>query len=614
MNTSSSSSLYSRGPTSPVQGAKLPIDQRIPVRPATEPAVSKSPSPASKLYSLGKSTTYSLPAYDPSSSHSISPRSPPAVYIPSSTPSSRSMSSNRQGGPVAESMIRDFRYNPRDKTPPKRKLAVFAEAIKDAIAEGVVPPPRSASCPQIPSESGSRQRLPQDLSPRLHTARLALIKEMSGPGSSSVQGPAKKGGRSTEYSRSAPATPEPHSASQPASVLADAQASKAALDAALERDRRIDDDETASIRKLPYAKVKDIDPLMVESRLDRADLEARLKNLGSAYRRLSLVVDHADYADLEGGDSKSIVKTPSRNEPRGQSAQEPKSLRTARSAPQMAPNPEGGAIGFLPSIPSIQNKGTASAAFFQSLAEPSMTATETSIKLAKQLTLGSIPAPPPSDPATTQEKSTMSSSSRCWKPKWRFIAIIITIMVSFGIIACSLSNLAGTPTYTSTPNTLIPWSKTITSEDGSSNLTISWDNGRAVSFNATYLLNATLTASTGEPAPDAYSFLLRWGQEGVEFGPDEEGHTVRTIPVPSFKEQFGQSITLLCVTGLLYLGTKRLLGWVSRRWHARENEGVFWTSKWLKRFDKGRTGVAYVVAAVFGALIWAALTNALLGG
>jgi len=94
-------------PTSPVQGARLAMNRRLPVRP--------TPS---------------------------SPRLLPA-FKPEPIPKQQVINPRASSHPITESMTKEFKYNPDDKTPPKRRMKAVAEAVT-AIMEGD-PGPSSTS-------------------------------------------------------------------------------------------------------------------------------------------------------------------------------------------------------------------------------------------------------------------------------------------------------------------------------------------------------------------------------------------------------------------------------------------------------------------------------------
>ncbi|KAF3043028.1 hypothetical protein E8E11_003818 [Didymella keratinophila] len=103
--------LFPFSPTSPVQGARLPMNRRLPVR----------PTPCSPRL---------LPAFNPEpipKQHIINPRA-----------SSES---------IAESMTKEFKYNPDDKTPPERRMKAVAEAVT-SIREG--DPSSTSPCKREP--------------------------------------------------------------------------------------------------------------------------------------------------------------------------------------------------------------------------------------------------------------------------------------------------------------------------------------------------------------------------------------------------------------------------------------------------------------------------------
>jgi hypothetical protein len=263
-------------PTSPVQGSKIPAKMRIPVRPNAGPSGSDVPASAG-LFGLSSASTLSLPAYIPSSAPESRTESTPTVYVPSSRPLFTSSMIERRVGQVAESLMKNFKYTPEDTTPPKRKISVVTEAAEGMGDDEADLLPKSETGPTASCSPQQGKQSASSPSPRLHTARIALMGDI---GHTATQASANV---------AALATSDPSKVSSSGSLFEDAQASKTALNVALESERKMDDAEHASIRKLPYARVRDLDPLMVEGRLRAANLGVRLREVRSKHELLSSV-------------------------------------------------------------------------------------------------------------------------------------------------------------------------------------------------------------------------------------------------------------------------------------------------------------------------------------
>lgn len=144
--------------------------------------------------------------------------------------------------------MKNFKYDPEDTTPPKRKTLIITKAAEGmgADAADLLPKSEIGLGVSFPPEQGKQSD--SNFSPRLHTARLALMSHI---------------GHTDTQARAhvvAPATRDSSKVSSSGSLLEDAQASKTALNVALESERKMDDAEQSSIRKLPYARVKNLDP------------------------------------------------------------------------------------------------------------------------------------------------------------------------------------------------------------------------------------------------------------------------------------------------------------------------------------------------------------------
>jgi hypothetical protein len=496
----------------------------------------------------------------------------------------------RRVGRVTESLIKNFKYDPEDTTPPKRKISVVTKAAEGMGADEADLLPKSETGPAVSRSPEQGKQLASSPSPRLHTARLAL---MSHIGHTATQ---------TSANVAAPATPDPSKASSSGSLLEDAQASKTALNVALESERKMDDAEHSSIRKLPYARVRDLDPLMVEDRLHAANLGARLRKVRSKYEQLSSVSDESNQG--------AVSKLPSIDERAAQHMQTPDIsgnsnivTRPASTASQRASWP--------PSRRS-DSQAMTEARLLQRSAEASASGTRGSTSSRERDIARPVQAVPRQRSPSGQGKRQTTTHPRCWVLKGRIIATIIAVSISLGFIASSNWRLAATQTFNVASSSLRTSVDTITSDDGSSNLTISWVNGRAVGFNATYSLNTTLPSAAEEAAPDFYAISLYWSQSVGYLDTEDDGEHLKAVPIPSFGEAFVHSGALLGLFSIVYLLLHFLLSWASRCWHTREETGIFLTSEWLRYFDKLRDRIAFVVSAVVTALVWACVTRKLL--
>jgi hypothetical protein len=576
-------------PTSPVQGSKIPAKMRIPVRPNAGPSGSDVPASAG-LFGLSSASTLSLPAYIPSSAPESRTESTPTVYVPSSRPLFTSSMIERRVGQVAESLMKNFKYTPEDTTPPKRKISVVTEAAEGMGDDEADLLPKSETGPTASCSPQQGKQSASSPSPRLHTARIALMGDI---GHTATQASANV---------AALATSDPSKVSSSGSLFEDAQASKTALNVALESERKMDDAEHASIRKLPYARVRDPDPLMVEGRLRAANLGVRLREVRSKHELLSSVSDEST--------QEAVSKLPSIDEHAAQHMQTPGIsgnsniiARSASTAPQRAPWPRSR---------SLDSQTMTEARWFQRSAEASASGARGSTSSRERTIARPVQTVPTQRSPSEQGKRQTTTHPRCWVLKGRIIATITAVLISLGFIAGSNWRLAATPTFNVALSSLRTSVDTITSDDGSSNLTISWVNGRAVGFNATYSLNTTLPSAAEEAAPDFYAISLHWSQSVGYLDTEDEGEHLKAVPIPSFGEVFVHLGALLGLFSIIYLLLHFFLSWASRCWHTREETGIFLTSEWLRSFDKVRGRIAFVVSAVVTALVWACVTRKLL--
>ncbi|KAJ8117297.1 hypothetical protein OPT61_g1476 [Boeremia exigua] len=678
-------------PTSPVQGTKLPACRRIPVRPSDVVLASKSTSPASSS-SMSPSPASSLSAYVPSSGTGNRTKMEPVVYIPtSSSPLHVRVSS------VAESMVKDFKYDPNDQTPPKRKPVVIPDTM-DVSAIDIAQ--REQALPLM-----TEQFVQVTPASRLHAARLALISQAANPDS--------QANALRTYGQGESGEPAEHNTAE----LAATKGSKAVLIESIKQDSKVSSAEMDSIRRLRYADAKHQDPLMIEDRFEASDLETRLQDLGAGYRRLSIVSERSNNAsegkvhEMVELDSISYNTLSSReqdnSEACGSTHPGPKtasniplrilssqhasrstcdlqgqvaeytssgpSLRTRVPDPQrhikdsmaiaedglhvcgtstILPSPSGAsaipgipenalcmnserAMGvgrYFPTPTPIQeaslgmqrdarcfqkapvspNRGTGSKGVTNATLQDTAMAPGVSNEDKRQMPTGPhCLIQSAQKQVREKERAPSNSMTRHAIHRWRMVAVIVSSLIYLGFLASSLYTLATTSTFdTQFNDRLVFFTKTVTSDDGLSNLTISWSKDHAASFNVTYLINSTLDPE--EPVPDSWSFLLDWDAEAAGLETGTSGNAVRGMPVLSFGQVFIQFMALFGVFAIGCVSFRFLLELMSRRWHHREDESVHRTSRWLRVYDRAREWIVFILSAIVSAVLWTAVTRALL--
>jgi hypothetical protein len=188
--------------------------------------------------------------------------------------------------------------------------------------------------------------------------------------------------------------------------------------------------------------------------------------------------------------------------------------------------------------------------------------------------------------------------------------LLVSIFLSF--LATALVTMGKTHTYRAVPSDIFTLSsKTITSQDGSSNLTMSWLNGRTVGFQVNPVYNITLAPD--EPEPDALKFTFDWSVDTLGLTLEErEKNTVSSMLIPSFWQRFVEQVAFVGVFAGLCFGLQRVFDFISDRWHVREDGNVYWSLPLLRWFDKVSSPVILVLGLGSSALIWAGVTRALL--
>ena len=226
--------------------------------------------------------------------------------------------------------------------------------------------------------------------------------------------------------------------------------------------------------------------------------------------------------------------------------------------------------------------------------------------------------PSPPEPAQSrfeeQEKAPSTSSSRsCWTMNWKRLGLrLLPVSIFLSFLAAALVTMAKTHTYCAVPSDIFTLSsKTIISLDGSSNLTMSWLNGRAVGFQVNPVYNITLAPD--EPKPDALRFTFDWSVDTAGLTPEErKKDTVSSMLIPSFWQKFVEHVAFVGVFAGFCFALQRVFDFISDRWHVKEDGDVYWPCPLLRWFDEVSNPAIIVLGLAGSALLWAGVTRALL--
>jgi hypothetical protein len=217
-------------------------------------------------------------------------------------------------------------------------------------------------------------------------------------------------------------------------------------------------------------------------------------------------------------------------------------------------------------------------------------------------------------PPSTAASSPGSSFDAGCVSKWCSIVWnILAWVVPLAFLAGALHSLATTRTFHEIPPDLFTAeSRTIHSEKGSGNLTMAWMNGHAIGFNVPAVLNTTVGA--GEAEPKSWTFLFNWRAEGEILSADAgaANGTKSAVPLPSFGQDLLRSMGFFGLFAAVFWLVRSFLSAVSRCWHWREDDDLFWTRTLLHQFDRGRLWAELTLSAVVSAAVWAAASRALL--
>lgn len=649
-------------PTSPVQGARLLMNRRFPVRPNVT-------SPSSSPGVDGSSNSPCTPA-DPLLVYRPTGQPPLSIFDPVPAPSQQVVRTIGSTDSIADSMTKEFIYDPNDKTPPKRRMKVVADAVKSAI-DGTAGPSststaRSQPVVQLEAPESRLQIERQRLCQRMQEQRGTRLRFETGDSSRSARLPAAP-----------PASYKPTNATRLSSIEARIAANKAALDAALKSIDAVYDRNALATGKSPYTAEEDSDEEELDDGPAASFIKSDAQKCFEESRRLMILSEHTEPSSTRGDDARSQAGASSIYGLRQQNISaldvvEP-AVWMGRSASRScvyspAPQPQNpfgdaDAVGeagpsriaagsFFPTEvfrsqprpednlpasadgPSVPNAaglyqhpsamGTDPDPQPQPLPTPPAAAvtrapSSSPVHLSpvqevdsfRGLLQTSSNTPPPVPMPTESEKP---ASSTCYISKWCAISwYVLAWVIPPAFLVTALYNMATTRTCSEMPPDLFTAeSRTLQSENGSGNLTMAWMSEHAIGFKVSAILNTTLKSS--EPVPNNWSFLLDWSAvgEGLTANTEIQAEKVSAMPLPSFSELFVRSMGLLGLFAVIWYLVGFLLGCVSRCWHWREDENVFWTGNLLRWFDQGRSHAALIVAAILSAVVWATASRALL--
>ncbi|KAF1924395.1 uncharacterized protein M421DRAFT_8871 [Didymella exigua CBS 183.55] len=651
-------------PTSPFQGARLPMNRRFPVRPTF-------PSPSS------------LPEADGERSPILRAR-PCQVLAPSGwrllsafeqvpAPSQLVTKATGSTESITEAMIKDFKYDPTDKTPPKRRIKPMAEAVKPAVEGNAGPSSISTSEHQPVAHIAAPES-------RAYIEQQRAQKELDQVW---AHAGLEMGGSSRSAHIPAVTTRLAEIEGSLINNIAMLKAAYDSVDAVYGRTAFTTGHSPQTDRTDLGEEDKDEDNSSdgygpVVSFLN-IDAQRRFEES----RRLTVLSEHTepssghedDVWSLAGSSSRFRMDQPNlsalnivepgvwmdqRNPRKGACSpftevQDPFRDGDGEAGPsrmavgsffpaevfESRPHPEG-------TLPARSNGSSVSSSCLHSC--PAVVSTDpqprspptppapavitarsrSSVHLSpiqevdssRDLLSTSSGASPPLPMQTESEKlpsvspsvaslPSVSSSSTGWVSRCcSIVRYILAWAVPLAFLAVALGNMAITRTFNEVPQDLFTVeSKTLHSEHGSGNLTMVWMNGHAVGFNVSAIVNTTLDAGQ-----KSWSFLLDWRADGDWLSADAGAASgmATAMPLPAFAEEFIRNMGFLGLFVAIYWLVSFLSGSVSAWWHLREDDNIFWTRTLLRWFDKGRTWADLFVTAVLSATTWAAASRALL--
>lgn len=665
-----------------VQDSRISPGKKI----STRPTVSDRRSSLSFAASSSKPPLSGRPpaAYMPSSGAAKDSQSFPTVYIPSSSPFPSGIEPAASAPVIAQSMLTGFRYDPYDRTPPRRKMAA---AVTDISAA---------------NETSS------SLSSMRTTKRRPLF--TVGPNGEALVTPVF----SSHASWSLPTHGQPDTvtvATSPSHLEADLADFRKVVEAAkgpYDPRRRSE----SSITRQPYKIAKKLDPSDIEERIQRANCVTHLERLGEPHTRLSTTTDRSipfccsekvepeaesssahmsrqDLQDFKTLESRILPSDiPQKPPPRNPCSSAQELLNPFHTTTQDLKAPDTLA-SFLPTVKTSQeqplSKDQVVAATSEDLAFNSLRSFRqgSEFLVNQEVRSNSLPdlrdrsmlMAPSGDPEdgmrgdadsahssvpfpiaplnfsgatsgtmlanTNDSKSdveaqkrlpetchlpfSLTKNQRCIKEKalsmfsfrlfmnWpNFLClaakvVLVATFVTFMVVA--LVSIWRTKPYPAPSDLFISSSKTMTSEDGSSNLTMSWVGGQAVGFRVSPSYNLKLDPN--EPRPDEIRFLFDWSAEGLGMLSGGERKLVNSMPIPSFEKKLTELVGFLGLFLLIFIVVHKALSFVSKLGHQKENSNLYMTN-FLGWFDKGIDWVSLILGVVGSTLIWARATLELL--
>lgn len=117
----------------------------------------------------------------PSSASEADTGSAPATYVPTSRLHLTSTMENLRAGCVADPTTNDSQYNIEDRMSAKKKIATDDEMVNASTTNVAGLPLASEAKPQLSTQLDPILEAHSELSPRLHTARIALMSHIGCP-------------------------------------------------------------------------------------------------------------------------------------------------------------------------------------------------------------------------------------------------------------------------------------------------------------------------------------------------------------------------------------------------------------------------------------------------
>lgn len=499
---------------------------------------------------------------------------------------------------IAESMTKEFRYNPSDKTPPKRRMRAVAGAVKSAVTgdADITASPDKVLVADYSFRTGHEDHCEDDSEDGYGPAgwflksdmqrqieenwRLTILSEHTEP-SSSQEDDARSLADSSSKFRMEQQNLSALNIVEPGAWMGQNFSRKAAYCPSQEQQDPFED--WGCIGAAESSRVDETSVFPAEQPDNR------------------LRVEGGSPAELDGSPVADVAS--SSQHPSAMMENPGAQLHSVQAAPVSALTREQSSSPVhLSPIREVDSPSDLL---------PALPDTSAPVPLQAE----NEKAPPVSTHGKTESSELSSSEGRAG----RFCSIVLYVLawaLPLTFLATAMYSMAtarSSKALNEVPQGLFSAeSRTVHSENGSGKLTMVWVDGHTVGFDVSAIVSTTLEPNIA--GSNSWRFLFDWGADGAELSANAgaAGRLASVMPLPSFGDGFLRNMGFLGLYAAIAWLVNLLFSSVSRCWHTREDGNVFWTRALLRRFDGRRRSGSLSLAAVVSAAVWSAVSTSLL--